>query len=331
MFYLKWLLFLMAGIQFIVFYIQPSNTIEVVVFHITNKAGFAAILLIACTYSFRKGFKPALFLLAGQLLFLAGAILRTLFIGMNQHFFPPSVFEIGLIAEIIIISYGLMYRYNQYKKEKEKLALELQEERIRTAKEILNTQEQEQKRIAADLHDELGGNLAAIKMTLQSFHLPAKQEETMNYLIDKASNSTRHIAHDLMPPEFENTNLLELLDKFYLRLNTEGKINFHFHSTGAVHPFHKQEELMIYRIILELTNNIIRHSKATEATIQFIYYDDQLEIMVEDNGMGISKDTPGGIGLKTVQSRLDYLCGNMNIDSGAKGTTVIIQIPYNPA
>jgi len=228
--YLKWFLFLMGLVQFIVFYIQPSNTIELIVFHITNKAGIAAILLIiiACIYSFRQGFRPALFLLTGQLLFLTGVVLRGLFIGMEHHVFPPSVFETGLIAEVIIISYGLMYRYNQYKKEKENLAFELQEQKIKTSQEILATQEQEQKRIAADLHDELGGNLAAIKMTLQSFNLPESQTDTLNYLIDTASDNARHIAHNLMPPEFENTSLQVLLEKFYQRMNTEGKINFHF-------------------------------------------------------------------------------------------------------
>jgi signal transduction histidine kinase len=244
---------------------------------------------------------------------------------------PPSTVEVGLTLEAIIICFGILYRYNFYKKEKDALVFQLQDEKIKAAGEIIATQEQEQKRIAADLHDELGGNLAAIKMTLQSFHLSAEQKETINYLIDKASNNTRHIAHDLMPPEFENTSLLELLDRFYMRLNTKDRINFYYHSTGSGHSFNKQKELMIYRIILELTNNIIKHSEATEATIQFIYYDDHLEIMVEDNGTGIDKNTSGGIGLKTVQSRLDYLRGNMNIDSGAKGTTTIIQIPYNPA
>src|SRR5690606_23438609 len=121
--------------------------------------------------------------------------------------FPPSLFQIGMVIETTIISFALMYRYNQYKKEKENLAFQLQEEKINTTKEILNTQEQEQKRIAADLHDELGGNLAAIKMTLQSFKISAEQAETMNYLIDTASDNARHIAHDLMPPEFENTSL----------------------------------------------------------------------------------------------------------------------------
>lgn len=293
------------------------------------------MVMLSCIEKILQKIRLAWFYLLAVSVTIAGGMLSIIavsgLVDWSSLLMPPSTVEIGLTLEAVIICFGILYRYNFYKREKDALIFQLQEEKIKAAGAIITTQEQEQKRIAADLHDELGGNLAAIKMTLQSFHLSSKQEETMNYLIDKASNSTRHIAHDLMPPEFENTSLLELLDKFYLRLNTEGKIRFYFHSTGAVHPFNKQEELMIYRIILEFTNNIIKHSKATKATVQFIYYDDQLEIMVEDNGTGISKDTPGGIGLKTVQSRLDYLHGSMNIDSGVKGTTIIIQIPYNSA
>lgn len=330
MLYVKWLLFLMAGVQFVVFYIQPHNLVELATFHITNKLGLAAILLIivGCIYSFLRGFKPALFLLCGQLVFLIGVVLRGLFIGMESYIFPPSVFEIGLIAEIFVISYGLMYRYNQYKKEKENLAFQLQQEKIHTTEEILKTQEQEQKRIAADLHDELGGNLAAIKMRIQTFSLDKQQYDSLNYLIDKASNNARSIAHNLMPPDFENTSLFILLDKFYQRINSEGKMNFHFYCSGNDNQFNKQEELMIYRIIMELTNNIIKHASATDATIQLIYYENYLSLMAEDNGSGIPKNLNAGIGLKSVRSRVNFLNGSFNIDSGNGGTTIMIQIPY---
>ena len=330
MLYLKWFLFLMAGIQFAVFYSQPSNTIENIVFYTTKEAGLAAIplIIIACIYSFRLGFKPALFLFAGQLLFLAGVVLRNLFIGMDRHVFPPSVFEVGLIVEIIIISYGLMYRYNQYKKEKERLAVELQEQKIRSTAAILNAQEQEQKRIAADLHDELGGNLAAIKMTMQSFHLLPEQEVAINRLIDTASDNARHIAHDLMPPEFETTSLQVLLEKFYQRVNTEKKISFQFYDSGYKHQFSKQEDLMIYRIIMELTNNIVKHSGATEATIQLVYHEKLLTLMAEDNGNGFGQSAEPGMGPKNIYSRVSFLNGTINTDSGKGGTTTMIQIPF---
>jgi signal transduction histidine kinase len=79
---------------------------------------------------------------------------------------------------------------------------------------------------------------------------------------------------------------------------------------------------------MELTSNIIRHSKATDATIQLVYHEKQLAIMSEDNGKGFISDTQTGIGLKNIRSRVNYLNGTMNIDSGMHGTTVMFHIPY---
>lgn len=240
-----------------------------------------------------------------------------------------SPIALGLSIETFLISFGFAYRYNLIQREKQKLLTDIHAQQRESTRKIIDMLEAEQKRFAHDLHDELGGNLAAIKMILEGQKFNNEQLTGVIPLVDKTSASVRNIAHNLMPPGFESTNLTEMLDKFYMKLNMESKINFTFHSTGSNLQFSKQEELMIYRIILELTNNIIKHAEATRATIQLIYYDKQLELMVEDNGKGIGKNTVNGMGLKSVQSRVDFLEGSMNIDSGANGVTIIIQIPYN--
>jgi len=94
------------------------------------------------------------------------------------------------------------------------------------------------------------------------------------------------------------------------------------------YPFDKPRELMIYRILMELTSNIFKHSGATESTIQIVYHATYLELIAEDNGHGFSSKSTDGIGIKNVRSRVDYLGGQINIDSGHAGTTIIIQIPY---
>ena len=196
------------------------------------------------------------------------------------------------------------------------------------ARQVILAQEAEQKRFAADLHDELGGNLAAIKIALQRADLSPSQATELNYLIDKASTNARNISHNLMPPEFSETNLKELLDNFYRRLNAEDNTHFYFHYTGQNNHFDKQEELMIYRIVMELTHNIVKHSGATEATIQFIYHEHYLSLIAEDNGLGLMINSTNGIGLRNVQSRVKFLNGTMAIDSEDNGTTIMIQIPY---
>jgi signal transduction histidine kinase len=79
---------------------------------------------------------------------------------------------------------------------------------------------------------------------------------------------------------------------------------------------------------MELSNNILKHANATEATLQLIYYDTYLELMAEDNGTWIPENKKEGIGLMNINSRVNYLKGKINIDSGKSGTTIVIQIPY---
>ena len=327
---IKWWLWVAAATSFFVFLLQPVNAIEVIVFIFSNtaiKAGFI-IIMCSCIYSLVKGYKPALILFLGLFAFLIGGLARAFFVSHISHVIPPAPFQIGLLAEVFIISFGLMYRYNLFKKEKDQLVIQLKEQQLNASMQMLNMQENERKRIAEDLHDGLGGDLAAIKMAFQSFQLPHQQSEMIKQLIDQASANTRGIAHNLMPPDFEKTSLAELLQNYYQRQNTEGNIRFYFYSSGIVHTFDKQAELMIYRILMELTNNIYKHSNATEATIQLVYYDAYLELAAEDNGHGFSDPLTDGIGLKNIRSRVDYLSGYMNIDTNPNGTTIMIRIPY---
>lgn len=235
---------------------------------------------------------------------------------------------LGLSIETFLISLGFAYRFNLITKEKQKLLVHLNEHQKEITRQIINTQEIEQKRIAEDLHDELGGNLAAIKMTMQSFRLEDEKEQLLSMMIDKASINARNIAHNLMPPEFNETTLNDLLSNHFNRLTREGNIKIDFHSSDNNDHFTKQDELIIYRILMELVNNSMKHAFATEITAQLVYHTEQLSIMVEDNGKGFSKISLDGIGLKNVRSRVNYLNGTLNIDSGIKGATVTIQIPY---
>jgi signal transduction histidine kinase len=327
----KWSLWISSVIYSIVFLVEPSHTIEVIVFEWSNKSAIIGVIIIlaATVFSIAKGYKPAWILLLGQSAYLIGAMMRGLFVVGFSQVIPPAPFQIGLLIEVLIISFALMHRYNLFKKEKEQLSAQLKDQQLTFNNQILVTQENERKRIAEDLHDELGGNLAAIKMAVQSFGLPASQNELVKELIDKTSVTAREISHNLMPPDFEKTDLAEMLENHYSRLTAEGNTNFNFISSEPLFTFSKHQELMIYRILMELTTNINKHAMATEATVQLIYYNNYLELIVEDNGRGFNDRPSDGIGLKNVKSRVDYLGGSMNIDTGRMGSTIIITIPYN--
>jgi signal transduction histidine kinase len=235
---------------------------------------------------------------------------------------------LGLSIETFALSFGFAYRFNLIGKEKRQLLLQVNKHQHEITNQIIITQEAERQRIAEDIHDDLGGNLAALKMKLQSFQLPQEQSNSLIQLIDNAADNSRNISHNLMPPEFTKTKLKELLAAHYRQVRLKNGAHFNFYNSGNNTHFDKQTELIIYRIIMELTNNIIKHSNSTEATIQLVYHEKQLMIMAEDNGQGIILSDNDGIGLRNVGTRVSFLKGSMNIDTGNKGTTVVIHIPY---
>ena len=336
--FVKWNLVLSFLIQSIVFFLKPDIEIETFIFNWTDNSSVVGVLfvLINCIVSLFKGYKAALFLLIGQLVFLAGALQRLLLVSTLSYMFPPSIFHLGMILETIIISSGLIYKYRLDRKEKLKLDSQLQLQKIEEGLHIISAQEDERKRIAEDLHDELGSSLAAAKIFFQNIN---ENETTSDVgkqnvllLLEKAIKDVRRIAHNLMPPEFSNSKLNELVESYLEKIQYEKKTRINLIIKGESNLFSKQEELFIYRIILELVHNIIDHAGASEATIQLLYYDENLEIMAEDNGVGFNPNIKEGIGLKNIKSRVSYLNGSINIDSNDHGTTIFIIVPikHNP-
>ena len=327
--FIKWLLFVMISVQWIVFLVEPAYQIEWVVVNLTNKTTFAGLLAILgyTSYSIYRGFKPGWLIFAGLAIFLFGGIERILFLTSKSYLLPPSLFEIGIVVETIVISFGLMYRYQFHERERKKIEGELQKQKVVQVKKVIGAQEEERKRIAEDLHDELGSNLAVIKLNLQSLESEDPQKSLLMQLIDDTSAQVRHVSHNLMPPDFANTPLENVVRAYIRQLNEDSAIEFSFYQNGHAGIFNKEEELMIYRTTMELTNNIIKHSGASAASVQYFYRKHHFEMIIEDNGGGFS-DTPGdGIGLKNVRSRVQYLQGEISVDTSTSGTTVIISIP----
>lgn len=330
--YLKWFCALMPVFAFYVINFT-SGILPVKIYLTLYPIMLASTFILAfacCVEKLIQGYKLAIFYLIAIGFVIVSGSLMALGIMERKYYLslPPTLYDLSLVVEALIICFGILFRYILIKKERDNLEKALQEQQLASSKQLIMTQEAERKRIAEDLHDELGSSLAALKLRLQKTGLEQQTLHELIKVVDKASADTRNISHNLMPPEFEKTSLNNLLSNYYSKLNNESGIRFHFHSSGEDHHFSKEDELVIYRIIMELTGNILKHAGANEVTVQLIYYGHQLEIMAEDDGIGIQSKEYDGIGLKNVQSRVNYLSGEMTIDSGTVGTTIIIQVPY---
>ncbi|MBP6412340.1 MAG: sensor histidine kinase [Bacteroidia bacterium] len=220
----------------------------------------------------------------------------------------------------------------------------LQSERMRQkelqSKAILEAEETERKRIAAELHDGVGQILSAAKLNLSSLgsHLDnSNQQATLPYttsieLVDDAVKEIRAISHNLMPNALVKSGLVAAVKEFVSKLNNSDKLKINLEITGLQQRLEPTSETILFRVLQELVSNIVKHANANQISIQLLQHENEITLMVEDNGIGFdtsSKDEMNGLGLKNIQSRIAFLNGQFNIDSATgKGTTVVIEIPF---
>lgn len=195
-----------------------------------------------------------------------------------------------------------------------------------THQNFISATEAERQRLAQDLHDDLGGTLSALKGRITNE--PVKPE-TLN-LIEKAINDLSVVSRNLLPPELETEGLIQAIKYTTERLQNASKIEFTYIVFGQEFRFPQEYELNLYRIIAELLNNVVKHSKATKAVVQMIFHVDYLHVSVEDNGTGIkTEQNTWGIGLKNISSRVEFLKAHLFIDSSRdRGTTIIVELSY---
>lgn len=192
----------------------------------------------------------------------------------------------------------------------------------------------ERKRVAAELHDNLGGTLASLNWYLFGIDKKAlsleeqKIYESVHQMVGAAYREVRSLSHNLMPAELEEHGLVMALYRLIDKLNENKKIAFTLNISGMSHRLNNKIEFELYSIILELTNNIIKHSGATQATIDLTENTRNIHLHVSDNGNGLIEPSRQGIGLKNVKNRIESLRGKVQINGEpSKGLKIEIEIP----
>jgi two-component system NarL family sensor kinase len=194
-------------------------------------------------------------------------------------------------------------------------------------------QDAERKRMAQDLHDGMGTLLSAARLKLSA--LPADGNSIVaatQSLLDDAIGELQNIAHNIMPASLLRLGLVKALQSLFDQLSADGRLQISFIAFGFEERLQEEKEIAVYRMILELVNNAVKHSGASLATVQLLRRPGEINIVVEDKGCGfdVSRTGDRGIGLRNIASRVTYLRGSLHIDSApGTGTTVIIDLPDN--
>lgn len=242
------------------------------------------------------------------------------------------------LATVFIAVRLLLNRINRKKIEEQRRLNQQIEQQKAITSAIIATQEQERKRIAEELHDGIGQVFSAIKLNLSCLEPELKRLdsdrrrnfETSVSLLDQATKELRAISHDMLPGHLNDLGLVVALEALCEKIQQTHVLECTFVSFGIEQRLSRPLELTLYRICQELLTNIVKHSKATESSVQLIRHESSIMLQVEDNGIGLPRQPSGGIGLENINSRLRLVNGIISIDSSREsGTSVVVEIPLN--
>ena len=246
----------------------------------------------------------------------------------------------GLLLLAGSVFFGLRARMKANKKIAEQES-EIQNVRIRQLEgekktaaltSMLEGEERERSRIAHDLHDSLGGLLTSVKSHFNSLEKPAGKQavfEKTNHLIDEACGEVRRISHNMMPRALSLSGLSGAVEDLAQNIRQQG-LDCELETFGMEDLVLPQAKAVnIYRIIQELTNNVLKHADAKNLLLQIIHRDGELSILVEDDGKGFDVEKAfrqKGLGLSSIASRIELLQAHINWDSvPGEGTTVSVR------
>lgn len=247
---------------------------------------------------------------------------------------------ITAIAVLMILAALLGYSfYKRYRlKKRAQLQQEIQKQQEIAVRAVIEAEEKERKRIAGDLHDGVGQMMSAAKMNLSAIesviHFPNDEQrhnfEKVVTLIDDSCKEVRSVSHNMMPNALIKSGLASAVKEFTDKIN-KSSLQINLSTEGLDQRFDANTETVLYRIIQECVNNVIKHSQANELDISLIKDEEGISATIEDNGRGFIISDPSafkGIGLQNIKSRVEFLKGTVEWNSApGNGTLVAIHIP----
>jgi two-component system NarL family sensor kinase len=243
-----------------------------------------------------------------------------------------------IVALTCFMLYVLLLQRNKSNKfitERELMKANFNEQLLRSRLEM---QEESFNAISMEIHDSVGQTLSLLKVQLNII----EQKETLDRALlteaktnaSRAMGDLRDIAKSLSTGHVQSLSITEMATHELQRINATGIIEGTLLIQGEEKPLQNEKKLILFRMMQESCQNIIKHSGATRLTINILFNNENLAIKINDNGKGFNREIlagPGsGLGLQNIMSRAIVIGGLAEITSGVdEGTTVGITVPYN--
>ncbi len=250
-----------------------------------------------------------------------------------------AYFVLGTSTMVLMILAIIWFVYN-YQRKLEQKAREyanieqlMQRQELQSAYAVIQGQEAERKRIAGELHDNIGGLLATLKiysdlnMVKEDLSDIRRLNVKINELTDQLGQEVRKLSHELDLRTLSGFGITVALRQLCETISGSGKLQ----CTALIElpsPIGDQVALNIYRIVQELITNTLKHAGATKARVEVSLIDGEITIIYEDDGQGFDVATmqSGGMGLQNIRRRAALINGRLTIDSSERGTTCILEV-----
>ena len=241
------------------------------------------------------------------------------------------ILAISLLAGIFLLNRNRLLK-------KQRLLLQEAEILLRDAQieAAISSQEKERSRFAKDLHDGFGQMISILNLNLKSLEDGDKDKhevfENSSKVLEEMYSELKGICFNLMPQTLIKHGITAAIDEFASRINKADKIHIQTDFFGLENRLSEVQEISLYRITQEWINNLLKYSDATKATVQITKDDEELTLMIEDNGSGFELDklvNGKGNGWRNMNSRANLIKGELEVDTtiGIKGSTLIINAP----
>jgi signal transduction histidine kinase len=254
----------------------------------------------------------------------------------KKNYWLAGIMGLLLLGGLLGYSY---YRSNKLKQAKQ-LQAEIMKQQDIATKAIILAEENERKRIAGDLHDGIGQTMSAAKMNLSGIESRlnfADENDKIAFdkivaLVDESCKEVRNVSHNMMPNALLKSGLSNAVKEFIDKIDS-AVLKVNLYTEGLQTRLDSNMETVLYRVIQECVNNVIKHSGANELDISLVKDSDGIAATIEDNGKGFvvtEAAKADGMGLSNIHTRIKYLKGTVDFDSTpGKGTLVAIHVPID--
>jgi signal transduction histidine kinase len=332
-----WLLIVFIAVFIIAVITSSSGDFRVQSYWVyANRVVYPLVLLVIlmeAIYCWYKRLNYSVFAVVsflGMVVFTIIYVLQQTELVVRNNFTTSAIYW-GLFFEGMVMALALAWRFKSYKEDSERLFAENQLQQENIFRETAKYQVKEMQRMSSLLHDTVGANLGFLRLETDNMPLTEDGRKKIASAITQLGHEVRTMSHGFSPLVLQGKGLYQGVAEMVQLILNNNQIDLQFEWLGKKEGMTIQNEILIYRMIQEILQNLLKHSKATSGFLQIMIEQGLVSIYAEDNGVGLKDNVVSdGVGLKSLENLVALLKGSFNIDS-AENKGFSISIEFNQA